>query len=401
MKNDEKSLKPIDNKKILESDKTNKPDKTNKSDKTDESDKPSGSNKTRVAEKFIFGKSESNKAKGIAIILLVFHHLCFMNSFFKTYSMKSILPQRIVVDMAVLARICVPIFIFISAFGTAKIYIAKKNEMSVFRFICSRLIILMSARWFIYPFQLLLAYTLRGNTIGSIYKHSFKYAFFDFMGWGDFFKTPMIAGINWYIFLAQLIIIFTPVVCKMIENYGKASLFFAYILMVLLKGNMVSSFGGDYVNYIFISILGCLFASECLFDKLKYKHKYILAFSLFVILLGLLYFKRAASYSKFDYKGTHMVGFAFAALIICMLVSIFHKNILLKPLEVLGEYSGNIFYLHIFVIKCDLLHDKIDSVALLLIVSVVICFILSVIIELIKKLIHFNQFVLFIKKKIS
>ncbi|MCR5083311.1 MAG: hypothetical protein K6B15_07555, partial [Parasporobacterium sp.] len=82
MKNDEKSLKPIDNKKILESDKTNKPDKTN------ESGKPSGSNKTRVAEKFIFGKSESNKAKGIAIILLVFHHLCFMNSFFKTYSMK-------------------------------------------------------------------------------------------------------------------------------------------------------------------------------------------------------------------------------------------------------------------------------------------------------------------------
>jgi hypothetical protein len=36
-----------------------------------------------------------------------------------------------------------------------------------------------------------------------------------------------------------------------------------------------------------------------------------------------------------------------------------------------------------------------------LIVSLVICFILSVIIELIKKLIHFNQFVLFIKKKIS
>ena len=346
-----------------------------------------------------FSKNESNKAKGIAIVLLVFHHLCFLESLFKNYGMTSLLPRSIVINIAVLARVCVPVFIFISSYGLTRIY--KCGEISPIRFVCSRLLILMSARWFTYPIQLLAAYVLRERSFASIYNGNYRDAFFDFMGWGDFFGTPMVAGINWYIFLAQLIIIFIPIVCEIVRKFGVLSLLFAYFSMVYFKGGLVSSSGGDYSNYIFVSILGCLFAYNNIFERFKCKHK-IFDFSMLILLFILvMWFKHIASHTLFDYRQLQFVGFGVAALIICIIVSLFSNCVLFKPLEMLGKYSGNIFYIHIFFIRSHIVVNRIHNVFLLLILSLSICFVLSYIIELLKKVSHFNELVHYCKKRIE
>ena len=307
-----------------------------------------------------FDKKASDSVKGFAIILLCFHHMCFMDAFFKMYKMKSFLPQKNVVDLAVLARLCVPIFIFISAYGLTKLYNSFRDKGgTVGSFIISRLLILMSARWFVYPFQLLMAYLLRDKTPASVYKGSFRSAFFDFMGWGDFFGTPMIAGINWYMFLAQLIVILVPLFSEASKKFGLASLFYAYLAMFLLKGYMVSSSGGDYSSYLFVTVLGCYLAVHGQLNDIKEKNKYIKTLVYLALFVALMWFRHYSTKSAFDYKKLPLVGLAISVLLLCVVVTYFKDCIILKPFEILGKYSGNMYYLHIFIVRSDLLHKHI------------------------------------------
>ena len=80
------------------------------------------SSKTQASSLTVFGRQESLCLKGIAIIMLICHH-CFMRpSRYKGQDLIFIIPEPIWNYVALFFKICVCIFVFISAYGiTSKI----------------------------------------------------------------------------------------------------------------------------------------------------------------------------------------------------------------------------------------------------------------------------------------
>ena len=79
----------------------------------------------------MFDKFQSLKAKGIAICLLLFHHLFYSADRIAANGVVfRFLEQEQVMSLATGARICVWIFAFLSAYGLTKQYL-KVDEMSL------------------------------------------------------------------------------------------------------------------------------------------------------------------------------------------------------------------------------------------------------------------------------
>ena len=66
----------------------------------------------------MFTKNDTNKVKGMAIILMLIHH-CFMNSgrYKGQQVIFRLLPEWRVNEFALSMKICVAMFVFLSAYG--------------------------------------------------------------------------------------------------------------------------------------------------------------------------------------------------------------------------------------------------------------------------------------------
>ncbi len=337
-----------------------------------------------------FGKDDSARVKGIAIILLCFHHMCYRPEYFSTYNMHTWLPQSLVIELAVLARVCVPIFAFISAYGLATIFNKKKESESAGRFVFKRWITLMAAWWFAYPIQILALY-LQGNSLSSVFQGHYQYIFLDFMGWSDFFKTQMLVGINWYMFLAQLVVVLTPLLSVLNKKFRFLSLIYVFLAMQCLGGYFSSNFGGDYVNYLFPIALGNYLATNDVFEKIKVKHKVPVSFGFLALFLGMMLVKYFTSKSSFNFRGIQYVAFGIAIFALCAMTALlFRWDVVLK---FLGKYSGNMYFIHIFIVRSTLLHKYVGNVLLLILISLVLSLGISVLIELVKKGIRYDKLI--------
>ena len=113
------------------------------------------SSKTQASSLTVFGRQESLCLKGIAIIMLICHH-CFMRpSRYKGQDLIFIIPEPIWNYVALFFKICVCIFVFISAYGiTSKIKNSSVSEdqlpLYVRNVIISRLIRLLGGFIFVF-----------------------------------------------------------------------------------------------------------------------------------------------------------------------------------------------------------------------------------------------------------
>ena len=66
---------------------------------------------------------ESTKVKGLAVLLLLFHHLFYSATRMEENQMVFyLLPEQVVQNAALAARVCVWMFAFLSAFGLTRKY---------------------------------------------------------------------------------------------------------------------------------------------------------------------------------------------------------------------------------------------------------------------------------------
>ena len=101
-----------------------------------------------------FDKTETGKVKGIAICLLLFHHLFYSQARVDAGGVVfRWLPQSLVMSLATGARVCVPIFVFLSAYGLTVQY-GKLGDAPSRRdrliFMKKHWLSLMKPYWFIY-----------------------------------------------------------------------------------------------------------------------------------------------------------------------------------------------------------------------------------------------------------
>ena len=338
-----------------------------------------------------FNKEDSYRVKGIAVIFLVFHHLCYRDGLFQEFGMRSILPVSTVVNLAVLARVCVTIFVFVSAYGLASIF--TKTGDSAGRFIYKRWLRLMSAFWIVYPLQIAFTY-MNGETLNDKFQGEYYLIIFDFLGLSDFFQSASLTGINWYMFLAQLIIAITPVMCSATRKYGFLTLLYIFILMQFMSGILGGNNGGDLIGYAFAIGLGNYCATNEVFHRFKVKKKSILIVCSGFVFLSMLYLKYKMSQSSFDFKWLQNVALSVAALSLCVFVTIvLSKDVVFKYL---GKYSSNIYFIHIFIVWCKPLHRYFTHVIVLVPVIVLISFVLSYFIESVKKLAKYDKIIMFL-----
>lgn len=301
-------------------------------------------------------KSDSQIYKGIAIILMLFHHL--FNDF-EEYAGFSVnywpFTDQKVQLFAILSKICVAIFVFITGYGIAASFKKEFCTSSVpasqasfrlskpglFSFIWKRWWRLMSNYWFIFVVVLMLQPL--GRTVfdayGSGAKQTAAYGIIDFFGFYDLFHTPTLNPTWWYVSFAVIILILTPLILCCIKKAGAIVIPAACFLLLAAMPQQTS-----YFFYFFSLLMGIMAYETGLLERIRKirsrsLHVIIAVVSLAAVLVGM---KMRLDFSL--YGLTDAVIVLFGALAVMEIVS--RIPLIRQILFCLGKYSMNMFFFH-------------------------------------------------------
>ena len=356
-----------------------------------------------------FSVNDTFAIKGIAIILMYIHH----NFLSPARWGKCIvdfwpLTEKATINIAVFCKICVSLFVFLTAYGLTIKYkelIQEKKlttEKLNFDFVFNRLYKLELNFWFIFAFVQIYSVVMGMGRFGYIYGTGGKAVFksvVDGFGLAYLFKMPSFNATWWYMSLAIVIILAFPVLYFCYKHTGGIIIIIlSWILPIALK---LSIKGDDFYRY-----LPCIFMGIWLADNNYIVEKYNEWFTvkemrkelfgclgaIVIVLIAYL-----ASYSR-NLLGDISVP-AFNAILAPMIViwafSFIKGSCLWNGLEFLGRHSMNMFMTHTFL-RAYWYHDFIYSFKyawLDTLVLLIITLLLSIIIEGVKKLSGYNRLI--------
>lgn len=341
----------------------------------------------------MFDKIESLKVKGIAILLLLFHHLFYNLDRVNSSGMKYILfTKENVSIVAVMARICVWLFAFVSVYGLTLQYENKKE--SVGHFIARRWVALMKSYWFVYV--LVVVFTIIGDADAiNVYEGNGLYVVLDFMGWADFFGTPTLQGGWWYMCFAQILLILIPVFSSICKKFGYVSVLIGFVGLQYTGDGIGSIYGGKYSNYFLVAILAVLCVQNKFLDKMLARPrtktaKYMLVISAFLLMA----FKYELS--RVDEWQLGSLINAVVSLLICWFTCCYIKRDgrFGNALKFLGEHSGNIFLIHtVYITRYSQVIYWSKNPAISFCTLLVISILSSIFCEYIKKKIQYSNWI--------
>lgn len=359
-----------------------------------------------------FTKTDSLCLKGIAIILMMFHHCFRSTDRFEGYEVNFFpFTQDNVIAVSDYFKICVCIFAFITGYG---LYLSAKkqckNLKSCEKWVSARYIKTFSGFWFIYILSFAITqiydkypqsvYCKEGVTRGI------AYIFTDFLGLSNLFSTPILHGNWWYMSAAIIFIILVPIAIKWSEKLGYITLI---VSVVTLPRLLATGYGGGVNAYPFILavVAGMIFAQYNLFEKLLNikiaKNKilseiilFILYFSFLLISIYLWIKIDRNRFWEYHYVISPVISVCFCRKYIIRI------PLIKKALAFFGKHSLNVFLIHGFIRQVyftDFIYsfsNFLISAAVLFLISLAI----SVVVELIKKLIKYDKFTLLLSNKV-
>ena len=354
-----------------------------------------------MGDKITFSKKDTLVVKGVAIIIMLFHH-CFTSADrYAGYDIVfSSIGEALTVEIASFFKICVAIFVFISGYGIS-ISLSKiqSNDFAGYKKqLAKRYFSLMTVFWFIYILGLISAAIIKPSML-SVYKKPFwlncvLLAFLDFMGVSELFGTPTLIGTWWYMSLAILIVAIMPLLYRLYKKFGCLPI----LMLTFLVCNIVhrayddNVINFDMVRWIFTLELGMICADKDLLARIKVFHivkkskvwDYIIKFIVMTAGLVLCFFFRQRSVWAIGYICDGLVS---AYVVLYCYVILCDIPILNKVLGFLGKHSYNIFLSHTFL-RGYFLKDFIYGFKYPLVIFIVLLalsVILSLAIDLLKK----------------
>lgn len=306
-----------------------------------------------------FSKKDTNIVKGVAIIAMLFHHSYVTNVKFKVHGVSfAPFSRETVVTLAHWSKVCVGIFVFLSAYGIAlslkKLYDQKQyNRQNISWVTMRRVWKILSGFWPIFLLAVL-GCALWAPDSFQVYRGGMAklvYIFIDFVGLAHFFDTPTLMGTWWYLSLAFMEVILLPVLYYLYRRYGAFIMIsLSYFLPMALSLEM-----STLMRYLPAMLLGIWFAEENLFAKVanwKLPHTgrtgtRILELALLtMVLLGTVWLKTSA-FGK-EYKN---ITDSITPLAVILFTWLFLSEIpvLRDMLSLCGKYSMNIFLIHNFI----------------------------------------------------
>ena len=357
-----------------------------------------------------FTKQDTLAVKGVAILLLMFHH-CFLSSS-RYHGWKLVFTpfsESQIHYLAAFSKICVGIFVFLTAYG---ITISIKNKYHTLavssqefkKYTVHRLINLYAGWLFVFLLCELFCMIYSGlplETYGSNLQ-GVIYFLLDGLGVANLFGTPTLVATWWYMSLAVTLVFCMPLLIKIYQKTGFVMMAALFIILSRQLGLTDSSL----IHWIPAALLGIVSADKNLlvkisnFELIKSKKTVnkILKLLIGIVLFGLLI--------KFRQSGISAVLFEIKDGVIPFFVVCFSYEFICAmkylrgALVVIGKYSMDIFLIHT-LIRATYFRKFIYGfryVPLIVLVLLGISLVISILIEQLKKYTGYNQLVNKIQK---
>lgn len=358
-----------------------------------------------------FTKKDSLALKGIAILMMYVHHFYLSPERWAGYTVDFFpLTESMTVYLAEFLKTCVCVFVFITGYGMTQSLKQKHPDFrpsstDMLSYTRHRLVSLLSNFIFVYLLVILVSFpTGRFFEIYGRSGSSILYVLVDMFGLAKLFKTPSYVGTWWYMSLAIVLVVLFPLFVKLYREYRWAFLFAVMLLPRFLNLRVVNT---NLLHYTLAMALGMYCAESDLFTRWKTfeetrlrKIPKILLFLFHLLLLAALVVFRQSDAGQgllevFD--GIIPVYIAYFGRLY-----LFRLRGLSPVLRFLGKHSMNMFLTHT-LIRTTFFQDfsySFGNAWLNVLVLLVITVLLSMVIEALKKLVHFSDFVHFLTAKI-
>lgn len=367
-----------------------------------------------------FTKEHTMQMKGIAIIILLFHH-CFLNAqrwatvpYEKLattkgwgYYLISFAPfsSHTIQYLASFSKICVAMFVFMTGYGMWVSYESQKKKTTMSNYIKKRMVTLMTGFLIIFVVTEILAIPT-GRFI-EVYGHDFRsvvYMIIDALGLAKLLGTPLFCLTWWYMSLAIVLIMIFPFVHSIMEKYQ----WVVVVASIIVPRACGFGQSTDLFRYLLAYTLGMYFAQHDLLARIKEKFmeqnvagKLL---SLIVSLIGLAVIIKCRQNAWIGWKYLDFWdGFAAMYVIVLSYIYILNGKWIVKGLGFLGKHSMNIFLIHSFY--RDVFFHKFTYsfyyAWLDYIVLMAISLVTSIVLEWFKKLIRYEKFIDWVKRLVT
>ena len=351
---------------------------------------------------FNISLSDTTVMKGIAIIAMLCHH-----TFTCRPEFEAPYPEYLTL-LGILGKVCVSMFLFCSGYGLAVQYEKGIVKISTIyqkliysaKFIVKRLLKFYTSYWSVFILFVPLGIVVFDRSLVDAYgenENLIKCISYDLLGIQGFQSY----NITWW--FNKLIIIFYllfPIIFIISRKIKFIGIFISFLLM-----RFANKFGElnyyDLLFWQFPLVVGMYYAlyKETLnnFSSTLSKYKITTYISLFVIFIFCVV-QRLYGVIPFG----HITGIrvdTFLTLSILLILLFYIRNIswLYKPLSILGNHSMNIYLIHTFFnhywdFSRKLLHESyLRMGGVNVVVLLLLCLVLSIIIEWLKEKMYWNK----------
>ena len=335
--------------------------------------------KEQISREFTI--KETNIAKGIACMLLLFHHLFYHESKFDLFWHLTNPP--LISSAATLGKVCVAIFLILSGYGLVKS--AESDEKVGVKFTLRHLTKLIMQFWFIYILFVPLGFVF-GRSPLDIYGIGIRgiiKAVIDFLGISNIMNTPTMNGTWWFMGAIILLYIGFPILYRAMKKKPCITLFIGMLICFFSNSN--SRWFHAIVVWIFPFVSGMFLAEKNLINKFFQRKPVIQVLSMIVFFIVSLVIRKISGIRGDTFFGLSIIGVWF--------VFFYKFRMIGSVLGFIGKHSGNIFMFHSFIyayyfkeIIYSLWYPPLIYVNLIL-----ICVMVSVIIEKLKVLIRYDK----------
>ncbi len=304
-------------------------------------------------------KRATDIAKGFAILMMLFHHAFYSQSAVSKRAGDLViryapLSSNTVFSVASAFKACVPVFVFITGYGTYRSltkWRAKNPDASLGGYSLIRHLRLILNFLPIYVLGVATCCLTGTRTLTEIYgsegviKGCFSVVA-DALGLAYVLKTPTFIATWWYLSLAILLIYLVPIVVLQSERFDSLSILMVTCIALPLMGiDMDSAFG----RYVPTAILGVLCAQHNVLEQPSTKQSSTPALQPmalpglpFVLFCLSLYLERRIGYP--------WILQSLAALFLCA-TAMQVERIGGSVLAFLGKHSSNMFMAHTFLLS--------------------------------------------------
>lgn len=337
-------------------------------------------------------KRDSNILKGLAVILMLIHHLEFANVQDVPVMIGNPFAKELWTFLTVVGKICVAMFVFVTGYGTTKSVSSEHNIYDVSKKTTSRYVNLLLSYQFLFVLALIfapLSYD-RFAVYGEDVPTSIVYFLIDFFGCADVLGTPTYNATWWYMSLALTLIAVFPILLWLCKKCGFVLLPAFFFVLRYFNTYFTMSW------YIPIAVLGILCAQQNVIEKVTQRFTNTSFGKKLLVCAGLML--TGAFFLFLRYKTTYwwdvfdLVITFILVLIVCLVIN--KIPFVSSSLAYIGRHSMNIFLVHTFYFHYWF-REHIYSFKypiLILLMLLLECLLVSIVIELIKKKIRFNVF---------